>query len=124
MLAAAMFDADGEDGLVRFWNWFHATDRVNAGEATAASLAPLLTTEVSRTLGRGPRLALEPGAGSRARTHPWPIRAGGVYSLGFAATVLTCRSTRRSGTSHISATPTYTARPIQRSANEIPIPRQ
>jgi hypothetical protein len=54
-LAAKMFEVDGEDGLVRFWDYFHATDRVNAGEATAASLAPLLTTEVSPTLGRAVR---------------------------------------------------------------------
>jgi len=51
-LAAAMFDADGEDGLVHFWNYFHATDRLDSGEVTAASLAPLLRTEVSETLGR------------------------------------------------------------------------
>jgi hypothetical protein len=51
-LAAGLFEVDGEDGLVRFWDCFHATDRVNAGETTAASLAPLLTTEVSPTLGR------------------------------------------------------------------------
>src|ERR1017187_6641551 len=51
-LAAAMFDADGEDGLVRFWNCFHSTDRLSSGEVTAASLAPLLITEVSETLGR------------------------------------------------------------------------
>jgi hypothetical protein len=51
-LAAKMFDADGEDGLVRFWNCFHATDRVDPSEVTAASLAPLLRTEVSQTLGR------------------------------------------------------------------------
>lgn len=54
-LAAKMFDADGEEGLVRFWNYFHATDRVNASEATAESLAPLLSTEVSQTLGRAVR---------------------------------------------------------------------
>jgi hypothetical protein len=54
-LTARMFEADGEDGLVRFWDCFHATDRVNASEATAASLAPLLTTEVSPTLGRAIR---------------------------------------------------------------------
>ncbi len=54
-LAAKVFDADGEDGLVRFWDCFHATDRVSGGEATAASLAPLLTSEVSRTLGRAVR---------------------------------------------------------------------
>lgn len=54
-LAAKMFEVDGEDGLVRFWDCFHSTDRVNASEATAASLAPLLTTEVSPTLGRAVR---------------------------------------------------------------------
>jgi hypothetical protein len=54
-LAARMFEADGEDGLVRFWDCFHSTDRVNASETTAASLAPLLTTEVSPTLGRAVR---------------------------------------------------------------------
>jgi hypothetical protein len=51
-LAARMFDADGEDGLVRLWNYFHATDRLSSGEVTAASLAPVLRTEVSETLGR------------------------------------------------------------------------
>ncbi len=51
-LAAKMFGVDGEDGLVRFWECFHARDRVNSGSITAASLAPLLTTEVSKTLGR------------------------------------------------------------------------
>jgi len=50
-LAAKTFEADGEDSLARFWDCFHATGRVNASEATAASLAPLLTTEVSATLG-------------------------------------------------------------------------
>jgi hypothetical protein len=54
-LAAKMFEADGEDGLVRFWDCFHSTDRVNAREATAASLAPLLATEISPTLGRAIR---------------------------------------------------------------------
>ena len=48
-LAAKMFEVDGEDGLVRFWNCFHAKDRVPPGNATTASLAPLLMTEVSRT---------------------------------------------------------------------------
>jgi hypothetical protein len=51
-LAATMFDADGEDGLVRFWQYFHATDRWSSGDVTAASLAPLLRAEVSETLGR------------------------------------------------------------------------
>jgi hypothetical protein len=54
-LAATMFEADGEDGLVRFWECFHSTDRVNASKSTAASLAPLLTTEVSPTLGQAVR---------------------------------------------------------------------
>jgi hypothetical protein len=54
-LAAKIFEVDGEHGLVRFWECFHGTDRVPAGQATAASLAPLLTTEVSRTLGRAIR---------------------------------------------------------------------
>jgi hypothetical protein len=51
-LAARMFDTDGEDGVVRFWNYFHATDRFSSGTVTAASLAPVLRTEVSQTLGR------------------------------------------------------------------------
>jgi hypothetical protein len=51
-LAAKIFSADGEDGLVRFWNCFQGTDRLRSGEITAASLAPLLRTEVSETLGR------------------------------------------------------------------------
>ena len=50
-LAATMFDVDGEDGLTRFWDCFHATDRLSSGEVTAASLAPLLRTEVSEILG-------------------------------------------------------------------------
>ena len=54
-LAAKMFEIDGEDGLVRFWECFHAADHVSAGENTAASLAPLLTTEVSQTLGHAVR---------------------------------------------------------------------
>ena len=51
-LAAKMFDADGENGLVRLWDCFHATDPLGSGEVTAASLATLLRTEVSETLGR------------------------------------------------------------------------
>jgi hypothetical protein len=54
-LAAKMFEVDGEDGLGRFWNCFHSTDRVDIGVAGAASLAPLLSTEVSQTLGRAVR---------------------------------------------------------------------
>jgi hypothetical protein len=51
-IAAKMFEADGEDGLVRFWDCFHATDRLDSGNVTAATLAPLLSVEVSQTLGR------------------------------------------------------------------------
>ena len=54
-LAAKTFEVDGEDGLIRFWDCFHSTDRVNASETTAASLTPLLATEVSPTLGRAVR---------------------------------------------------------------------
>jgi hypothetical protein len=54
-LAATMFDSDGEEGLVRFWNSFHDADRADSGVATAASLAPLLGAEVSQTLGRAVR---------------------------------------------------------------------
>jgi hypothetical protein len=54
-LAAKMFETDGEDGLVRFWECFHAIDRDDAGEVTAESLAPLLTAEVSQILGRAVR---------------------------------------------------------------------
>jgi hypothetical protein len=51
-LAARMFDADGEEGIVRFWEYFHGTDRFASSEITARSLAPLLRSEVSETLGR------------------------------------------------------------------------
>lgn len=51
-IAAKMFDADGEAGLVRFWNCFRAVDRVSSHRCTTASLARLLGREVSRTLGR------------------------------------------------------------------------
>jgi hypothetical protein len=54
-LAARMFETDGEAGLVRFWDHFHAADRVGSGEATAAALAPLLKAEVSQVLGRAVR---------------------------------------------------------------------
>ncbi len=54
-LVAKMFDADGEQGLVRLWNFFHATDRFSAIDASAVSLAPLLATEVSPILGRAVR---------------------------------------------------------------------
>jgi len=54
-LAAKMFEADGEAGLVRFWDCFHARDRAGASQASAASLAPLLGGEVSQILGRAVR---------------------------------------------------------------------
>jgi len=54
-LAARMFEADGEDGLVRFWACFHSPDRAANREQTAASLAPVLATQVSQTLGRAVR---------------------------------------------------------------------
>jgi hypothetical protein len=50
-LAAEVFEGDGEDGLVRFWHCFHATERLDSKEATAASLAPHLRTEISPILG-------------------------------------------------------------------------
>jgi hypothetical protein len=51
-IAAKMFDVDGEEGLVRFWNCFHETNGLQSSEVTAAALAPLLRTEVSETLGQ------------------------------------------------------------------------
>lgn len=51
-IAAKMFEADGEDGLKRLWDCFHAADRLSSGDVTTASLAALLATEVSDTLGR------------------------------------------------------------------------
>jgi len=53
-LAARIFDADGEDALIRFWDCFHSKDHANDG-TTAASLAPLLASEVSPILGRAIR---------------------------------------------------------------------
>lgn len=51
-IAANMFEADGENGLVRFWECFCAMDRFNSDHMTTVSLAALLTSEVSETLGR------------------------------------------------------------------------
>lgn len=51
-LAARMFDAEGENGAVRLWNHFHATDHRGTSDLTAAALAPILKSEVSATLGR------------------------------------------------------------------------
>ncbi|MGH8979669.1 MAG: hypothetical protein ACRDWE_01420, partial [Acidimicrobiales bacterium] len=54
-LAAKMFDADGEDALVRFWDCFLAAHPLGPSERTASSLAPMLQTEVSGALGRAVR---------------------------------------------------------------------
>lgn len=51
-LVAKVFDADGEAALVRFWDCFHAADPLGPAEVTTASLARLLRTGVSETLGR------------------------------------------------------------------------
>ncbi|MGC2485640.1 MAG: hypothetical protein WA359_05310 [Acidimicrobiales bacterium] len=50
-IAAQMFDAEGEDALIRFWDCFQAAERILPSEPTGASLAPLLGAEVSETLG-------------------------------------------------------------------------
>lgn len=54
-LAAAMFDADGEDGLIRFANFFRAGPDVRSGPHSAISLAPLLSAEVSEVLAHAVR---------------------------------------------------------------------
>jgi hypothetical protein len=51
-LAAEIFQTDGEQSVIRFWNCFHANNRLTADSTLAASLAPMLATEVSPTLGR------------------------------------------------------------------------
>ena len=68
-LAATMFEVDGEEGLVHFWDYFHSNDRFKSGEITATSLAPILRTEVSETLGRAiqewPEMPRDPSMPSR-----------------------------------------------------------
>jgi hypothetical protein len=51
-LAAAMYEADGERALVRFWECFRAPERVERNPTDAASLASLLAREVSATMGQ------------------------------------------------------------------------
>ncbi len=51
-LAARVFDAEGETALVRLWNCFRGVDRFGPGTVTTASVAKLLRSEVSETLGR------------------------------------------------------------------------
>ena len=53
-LAAAMFDADGEDGLVRFWEYFVHTQREDDA-VTPLTLPTLLSLHVSATLGHAVR---------------------------------------------------------------------
>jgi hypothetical protein len=55
-LAAKLFDAGGEDRLVRFWDCFHATDRRKSGEATAAITCPSAKSRGERSLGRAVEL--------------------------------------------------------------------
>jgi hypothetical protein len=50
-IAAAMFDADGEGALARFWQCFHEKDRLSSGVVADASLVSLLASEVSAVLG-------------------------------------------------------------------------
>jgi hypothetical protein len=51
-LAATIFDVDGEDVLVRFWDCFHGRDRFRPGAVARLAVATLLAAEVSETLGR------------------------------------------------------------------------
>jgi hypothetical protein len=51
-IAAEVFNTDGEDGLVRFWDCFHAINRFSAVQVTTTLLADLLRSEVSETLGQ------------------------------------------------------------------------
>jgi hypothetical protein len=50
-LAADVFEADGQDALVRFWRLFR--DRRAPAQTDAASLAPVLAEHVSAELGAG-----------------------------------------------------------------------
>jgi hypothetical protein len=54
-LAAEVFDADGEDALVRLWDYFRANSHRIDVDVTTASMAALLESEVSETLGRSIR---------------------------------------------------------------------
>ncbi len=54
-IAARVFEADGEASLVRFWQCFHAVDRLPSADASPVTLASLLSAEVSQTLGRALR---------------------------------------------------------------------
>jgi hypothetical protein len=52
-MAAAMFEADGEEGVIRFWECFHRADKV--ATMTTAALATLLESHVSETLAQAVR---------------------------------------------------------------------
>ena len=52
-LVAAAFDVEGEDVLVRFWNYFRSGKYQSFGDANASSIVPILCREVSEVLGRG-----------------------------------------------------------------------
>jgi hypothetical protein len=54
-LAAEVFRAEGEAGLLRLWDCFHGRDRDELHQATTESVAALLSAEVSQTLGRAIR---------------------------------------------------------------------
>jgi hypothetical protein len=51
-LAAAMFDADGENGLVRFWEYFREGNQRDGDVVTSSSWGTLLASHVSKTLGQ------------------------------------------------------------------------
>ncbi len=51
-LAAATYEAHGEDALVRFWKCFRALDRTDGLEFTTDELAQLLKTDVSEIMAR------------------------------------------------------------------------
>ena len=51
-IAAEMFEADGVDTLVRFWNCFRRAERAGECGVRAAGLVALLSSQVSETLGR------------------------------------------------------------------------
>ena len=50
-LAAAMYDADGEGGLARFWEYFRAHTQRAGDSVTPLALTTLLSLHVSETLG-------------------------------------------------------------------------
>jgi hypothetical protein len=65
-LAAAMFDAEGEEGLVRFWEYFRAVGQRSDDQRSATSMASVLSSQVSETLGRAVREWPSATAWSRA----------------------------------------------------------